>query len=239
MLFMIGVVFLAALVQGLLGFGSAMVAMSLLPDAIGLVTAAPLVAVLALPSEGLMLVRYRGALNWRAAAWLGGGMLAGVPVGMLLLRRVGEGVLLPVLGAVIVVYAVYALADWHLPQLRGLGWALLAGWFGGVLGGAYNTSGPPVVVYGNCRRWLPAEFKGSLQAFFLLCDVTVVAGHALSGNLTPVVWGHLSTALPAVVAGVGVGMAMDRIVPPRLFRRLVLAGLVVLGARLVLTGLQR
>lgn len=239
MSFTLVVVFLAALTQGLLGFGSAMVAMSLLPGPLGLATATPLVAVLALPTEGIMLVRYRGALNWRAAASLALGMLAGVPVGMFTLRHVGEGVLLPILGLVIVAYALYALAEWRLPELRAPHWGVLAGWLGGVLGGAYNTSGPPVVVYGDCRRWAPPEFKASLQAFFLLCDTTVVAGHLLAGNLTPVVWRHIAAGLPAAVLGVGAGMALDRVVRPGLFRRLVLLGLVVLGVRLMLLGLWR
>ena len=239
MLFTIVVVFLAAVVQGLLGFGSAMVAMSLLPGPLGLATATPLVAVLALPSEGLMLVRYRATLNWRAAAWMALGMIAGVPVGMLLLRRIGEGILLPALGLVIVVYALYAVGEWRLPELRSPPWGLVAGWLGGVLGGAYNTSGPPVVVYGNCRRWSPSEFKGNLQAFFLLCDTTVVTGHALAGNLTPTVCDHLAAALPAAVLGVCAGMSLDRWLHPRLFRRLVLGGLVVLGVRLIGLGLSR
>ena len=44
--------------------------MGLLPGVLGLATAAPLIAVLALPSEGLMLLRYRAELNWRAACCL-------------------------------------------------------------------------------------------------------------------------------------------------------------------------
>lgn len=237
MVFVLTVIFLAALCQGLLGFGSAMVAMSLLPGPLALATAAPLVAVLALPSEGIMLIRYRAALNWRAAVWLVAGMLAGVPVGMILLRRVSEAVLVPALGAVIMAYAIYAMADWHLPELRRRRWALVAGWLGGVLGAAYNTSGPPVVIYGHCRRWPPAEFKGSLQAFFLVCDLTVVTGHAFAGTLTPAVGRLVLANLPVVVAGVLAGMALDRLLHPRRFRRLVLVGLILLGARLVGRGL--
>ncbi len=220
--------------QGLVGFGSAMVTMSLLPEHLGLRVAGPLVALMALPSEGLVLLRYRGSLNLRAVARLAVGMAAGVPVGLAALRRLPERPLLIVLGALISAYSLYALLGLRLPGLRRPGWAYLFGWLAGVIGGAYNTSGPPVVIYGSSRRWPREEFKGNLQAFFLLCDLTVVTGHGLAGNLTHAVWLRFLAALPVIVLGAAAGMALDRVVPAALFRKLVLVLLLVLGLRLVL-----
>lgn len=73
--FMLLVVFAAMFTQGLVGFGSAMVSMALLPEPLGLSVAGPLVALMALPSEGLVLIRYRRSLNWRAVARLAAGMV--------------------------------------------------------------------------------------------------------------------------------------------------------------------
>lgn len=72
------------------------------------------------------------------------------------------------LGVVIVAYALYALFNPTLPELAQRSWAYGFGFAGGVLSGAYNTSGPPVVIYGTCRCWQPAEFKSNLQGYFLL-----------------------------------------------------------------------
>jgi uncharacterized membrane protein YfcA len=55
---------------------------------------------------------------------------------------------------------------------------------------------PPMILYGNCRRWPPAEFKGNLQGFFLLTDSVVIMGHALSRNLTVKVWKNYVWTLP-------------------------------------------
>jgi uncharacterized membrane protein YfcA len=233
MAFMLLVVGAAMFTQGLVGFGSAMVSMSLLPGQLGLSVAGPLVALMALPSESLVLIHYRRSLNWRAVGRLAAGMLFGVPVGILALRHLPERLLLVVLGCCISGYALYALLELRLPALRRPQWAYVFGWLAGVLGGAYNTSGPPVVIYGTGRQWSRAEFKGNLQAFFLLCDLTVVCGHVLAGTLTRGVVKLFLPALPVILLGAAAGVALDRFIPVVLFRRLVLLLLLVLGLRLL------
>ena len=106
-----------------------------------------------------------------------------------------------ILGLVIVAYALYALLELRPPELSHPAWGFAFGLLAGMLGGAYNTSGPPVVVYGNSRRWLPVEFKSNLQGFFFLNSVLVVSGHALSHNFTQAVVQNYLTALPALALG--------------------------------------
>lgn len=228
-----GVVFGAVLMQTLVGFGSAMVAMALLPYWLGLLVATPLVALIAATLEALVLMRWREALTWRAIKPLGVGMVVGVPFGVLALSSVDPRILLPVLGGIIVAYALYALLNWRLPELRNSRWAFGGGLLAGLLGGAYNVSGPPVIVYGDCRRWSPAEFKGNLQAFFLLGDALVIIGHGLAGNLTLIVWQNFLLALPAITLGVAAGLALERFIRPNAFRRIALILLIVLGVRLL------
>lgn len=231
--FLLAVVFAAVLVQSLAGFGSAMVAMALLVGPLGLPIASPLVALVAVTLEIAVLARHRQALNLGAVWRLMAGTLAAVPAGVLALRFVPEAALMALLGAVILVYAVYGLLGRRLPELRRPAWAYLAGALAGLLGGAYNVGGPPVILYGDCQRWPPAEFKSNLQSLFLVNDVLVLALHALAGNLTPVVWGRFWTALPALGLALAAGFALERRIPPAAFRRLALALLLVLGARLV------
>ncbi len=227
-----GVVFAAVLMQTLTGFGSAMVAMALLPYWLGLLVATPLVALIAATLEALVLVYWREALNWRAIRQLTVGMVLGIPFGLLALSRVDAGILLPVLGGVIVAYAFYALLNLRLPELGDSRWAYGIGALAGLLGGAYNVSGPPVIVYGHCRRWTPAEFKGNLQAFFLLGDALVIIGHGIAGNLTRTVWQSYLLALPAIALGLIVGLALERFIRPGAFGRMALILLILLGVRL-------
>ena len=67
-------------------------------------------------------------------------------------------------------------------------WAYPAGFIAGCLGGAYNTAGPPVIVYGSLRQWPKEEFRAVLQAFFFVNAVFTVASHTIARHLTTTVW---------------------------------------------------
>lgn len=232
--FLVGMVFfLAVFTQSLSGFGSALVAMSLLPAMIGIRVATPLMALVALVLEVVLVIRYRQALDiksiWRVIV----AALAATPLGVYFLSNVDENISLTLLGIVITGYAIYALLGLKMPRLERPVWAYLAGLFGGLLGGAYNTSGPPVILYADCRRWPPDVFKSNLQGYFVVSSVAVVASHALNGNLTPQVWDMFWWTIPFIVTGLIAGLSLDHWLNPVLFRRLVLVLLIVMGIRLI------
>ncbi len=226
--------FLAALTQSATGFGSALVAMAILPAWVGLRIASPLVALWAGTIEILLLIRYRAAIRLRAISLLTAGMVLGIPLGILILRRVPEAITVPILGGVIAAYAGYVLVSPRLPRLERREWEGGFGFAAGLLGGAYNTSGPPLVLYGHARGWEPAEFKANLQGMFLLSDLLVILGHAVAGNLTGIVLWDYGLGLPTLLAGLAVGFRLDRHISPTLFRRLVLILLLLLGVGLML-----
>lgn len=233
-MFILLVAFLAALTQSATGFGSALVAMALLPLWISLRIASPLVALWAATIEVLLLIRYRASIRFQAIALLAAGMIAGIPPGILILRRVPEAITVPILGGVIAAYAGYALANPRLPRLQPRKWAAGFGFAAGLLGGAYNTSGPPLVLYGHARGWESQEFKANLQGVFLLSDLLVLLGHAVAGHLNGVVLWDYGLGLPALLAGLAIGFRLDRHIRPTLFRRLVLVLLLLLGVGLIL-----
>ena len=233
-LFILLAVFLGCFTQSLTGFGVALVMMAVLPSLVGLHTATPLVALTAIVLEVLMLIRYRSALRFKSILGLLVSSLIAIPVGVFYFRRLDEGIALFILGFVITAYALYALIGFRLPALSHPAWAWGFGFTGGLLGGAYNTSGPPVVVYGNCRRWSPQEFKSNLSGYFLANSIMVVSTHWLGGSFTPQVTSHFLLALPALFLGFLLGQGMDRWLDPELFRRIVLFFLVVLGVRLMM-----
>jgi uncharacterized membrane protein YfcA len=224
----------AALTQRLTGFGSGLIPMAILPGWVGIRTVTPLVALITATVDMLMLGRYRAQIRPRAVYPLLAGMAFGIPLGILALRRLDERVVLGALGVVISLYALYALFGFRLPRPNGRPWAWGVGFLAGLLGGAYNTSGPPLIVYGQAQEWPPDEFKANLQTLFIFNDGLVIAGHLLAHNITGVVARAYLIALPALVGGFLIGGRLDRFLNPDRFRMLVLVLLLVLGLRLVL-----
>jgi uncharacterized membrane protein YfcA len=228
------VIFLAVFTQGFTGFGSAMIAMALLPDLVGIQAATPLVALVAEVFEVYMLLRYRQSMSVQTIWPIVAAAVVGIPFGLLFLKQVDENLVLTILGILIVAYAVYALSGLQLPELKRRRWRYGAGFLAGLLGGAYNVSGPPVILYGTARRWPPMEFKANLQGFFVFSSFFTLVGHFLSRNMSPQVWQYFWISLPALVIGGLLGTSLDRYLDPERFRKIVLVVLVILGVRLIL-----
>jgi len=228
------IIFLGCFTQSLTGFSVALVTMTLLPSLIGLQIATPLVTLVGIVLEVMMLVRYRESIKLKSILGLIASALIAIPVGVIYFSRLDENIALFPLGTIITVYALYALIGFRLPVLEHPAWAWIFGFVGGLLGGAYNTSGPPAVVYGNCRKWSPQEFKSNLAGYFLVGSLMVVATHWLSGNFTSNVWFNFWVTLPALILGFLLGQSMDKWLNPETFRRIVLVMLAILGVRLIM-----
>jgi uncharacterized membrane protein YfcA len=231
------IVFLAVFTQSLSGFGMGLVAMALLPGVLSIRVASPLIALVGGSIEIVLLIRYRQALNLKAVWRLVLASLFGVPLGVWALRNVGENIIITLLGIMMIGYALYGLLEFKLPELNKPVWAYGLGFLAGALGGAYNTSGPPVIIYGNCRGWLPGEFKSNLQGFFLVNTLVVITGHTWSHNLTGLVFKEYLLVFPAIVLGIITGISLDRFINQTTFREIVFWLLIAMGLRLAYSGI--
>lgn len=234
LLFSVLAIFLGAFTQSLTGFGVALVAMAILPSLWGLQIATPLVALTGIVLESALLIRYHESLQMKSIWRLVAASVVAIPFGIYFLRQLDERLALFILGLIIFGYALYALIGFRLPELHHPLWAWLTGLASGMLGGAYNTAGPPVVIYGNCRRWPPQEFRSNLSGFFIVNSIMVVSTHFLSGNFTREVMSIFWWTLPALALGFIAGQSLDKWLNPSIFRKIVLVVLIVLGIRLML-----
>lgn len=228
------IVFTAIFTQSFIGFGLALVSMPLLSLVIGLREAATLVALFSITAEIILLAHYRAALNFRAVRRLIIASLPGIALGVWLLRGIDERIILPLLGVIVTGYALYALIAPRLPRLESPLWADALGFIAGLFSGAYNTPGPPVILYASCRRWPPDEFKSNLQGFFIVNSAVVALTHIVAGNVNQTIIEYYLVVLPAIIAGALAGFALDGRVNAARFHRLVLMALAVLGVSLIL-----
>ncbi|NOX63015.1 MAG: sulfite exporter TauE/SafE family protein [Chloroflexi bacterium] len=227
-------IFAAALQSTLTGFGFALMVMPLAVYLLDIRTAAPLVALVALTLNIINFIRYRQSLDWSEVRRLTLLMMAGIPVGIWALAALDEQIVKRGLGVVLAGYALYAmLRPARLHPISRV-WAYPAGFIAGCLGGAYNTPGPPVILYGSLRQWPHHRFRAVLQGAFLLGAVMVVISHALARNITIEVERLYLLSLPALVLGVAVAARLDRRIPADLLRKAVVILILLLGLSLLI-----
>ena len=229
-------VFVAAFVQGVSGFGFALVAMPILSGMMSLSVVVPLVALSTLANNTIMGLYYRQSCDRSAVMTLLIGAVLGVPLGFWVLQAVPVPWMLTSLGLMIVIYALYAWLGPELPEL-GTKWSYGAGFVSGVLMGSYNLPGPPVVLYGNSQRWPQDQFKGNLTRFFWFNAAVAVVGHGIQHRLSGSLINQFLITLPGLVVGLFAGILLAKLFNPVIFRRVVLGVLMIVGVRLMVLGI--
>jgi hypothetical protein len=102
-----------------------------------------------------------------------------------------------------------------------------------VLGGAYGMNGPPLAIYGSLRGWTPERFRATLQGYFLPASAIGMCGYWIGGLWTRQVSRMYLASLPAVLAGVCVGRALQRHLRGSRFGAYVRGGLFIIGGVLL------
>jgi uncharacterized membrane protein YfcA len=228
------VIFLAILIKAIIGFGEALIAVPLLTLIVGLQSAVPLVGLMGTIITAIVVIQQWRDVDFRSTWQLVLGSALGIPAGLILLKTVPAEWMMHGMGILLVIYAIYTLVAPQWEGLRHPAWVYIFGFFAGMLGSAYNTSGPPVVIYASARRWSPGQFRATLQGCFLPMSLMVIFSHAVSGLWTPTVLLMFVLILPVILIAFGAGTYASRYIPANQFARLVRVGLAVLGVMLVI-----
>ncbi|MBI2497749.1 MAG: sulfite exporter TauE/SafE family protein [Opitutae bacterium] len=225
---------LAAVTQAITGFGFSLLALGAFGWWMDLREASVLLAPVGLAMNVMLFLRLRGHFSWAGIVPLCLAVLAGVPVGALLLWRINLPVLELALAGVMLLSAAQGLRAartgtptfWH-PVIAGIPCGLA----GGLLTGAFGMGGPPVVSFLLNRPLNRFQFIASIQALFALASGVRVTQFVLMGRLDR---GDLPVIVPAVAAaaaGVFVGVHLLHRMSEQLGRRIVLWFVVVCGLR--------
>ena len=107
--------------------------------------------------------------------------------------------------------------------------ALLVGLSSGVLSGALNEGGPPVVMYLALRRWQNDEVKATLQAFLLLMSLVGLGVLRHRGLLGAQHMIYAADGLPAAALGIYAGVLVYGRIDQQAFGRLLTVAMLATG----------
>lgn len=227
------IVFAATFVRSALGFGDALIALPLLTWMISIRQATPLMILVSATVAALILFRDWRKVDWRAVGRLLCGAIAGVPLGAWYLRTIDESLVKSLLAVLILGISAFSLLRPRLLEEKTDRAAPLFGFLGGLLGGAYNTAGPATAIYGAIRRWSAGAFRANIQAYFVPTCCLAMAMYAYNGLWTRQVSWWYVCSLPGVLAGVGLGGALNHRLRDRGFDRVVYVALLLIALLLL------
>jgi uncharacterized membrane protein YfcA len=178
---------LAGFVEGAAELEFPFVAMSLWAWILPPQLAAPLAVFGALLGAVVGLFPLRGGFDLkRLAPFVVGGAL-GVPLGVFLLHNADPLRFRLAIGALLTLYAVYALAAGDSTRVKagGIGVDAFVGVVGGVLGGLSGLAAAPPAIWTRLRGWKHEPRRATINAFAIVVAVLTLAAYARTGAVEP------------------------------------------------------
>ena len=231
---------LAFAVETALGFGAALIAVSLGSFFIDLGELLPALVPLNLALSFYLIGRYHREVD-RAffLRRLLPAMALGMPIGLLLFTSVDASLLKRLFGVFVVLAAGAELVRMRgTAQPRSLGpvGTLAMLFAGGVVHGAFATGGPMAVYVTSRVIDDKARYRATLSALWATLGLVLVITYAATGRLTATTGTMTLALVPSIVLGMVMGEAAFRRVPVAMFRQVVFGTLVLSGVTLVVRG---
>ncbi|PKN43081.1 MAG: sulfite exporter TauE/SafE family protein [Deltaproteobacteria bacterium HGW-Deltaproteobacteria-18] len=221
---------LGGFVNGIVGFGAALVAMPIVASGLDMPLAVSTCGLVVLSLNLQMAWNYRSELDSSGikAVILGG--IPGAFCGLLILKNIPESGLKIGLGALLVVYSLWGLSGTQVNKRKlATSWGMLAGFLSTGLGTAFGFNGPPLAVYLSLRGGTQQQIKAALGAFFIVSGLFIVAAHALSGLYSAQTFWLVAAALPAVWLGAWGGIRVSGRLKDLSFQRVLFIMILIMG----------
>lgn len=227
--------FLGAVVSGLAGMGMGLVLLGMWAHILAPVQIAALIVGYSLLTVGYAIWTLRHALNWRRLAPFIIGGAVGAPIGAMLLTYIDPAKMRPAIGLLLVLYAVYALArPAFKPVQAGLKADVGIGVLNGLLGGLTGLVGIIVTIWCQLRGWPKDVQRGVFQPVMVAASAFTAASLIAAGTVSAETIELYLLGLPALLAGVWLGLNLYGRLDEAAFRKVVLLLLLVSGLALSL-----
>jgi uncharacterized membrane protein YfcA len=227
--------FAGALVAGLTGFAFGLVAASIWLYILTPLQTATLIIAFGLIVQGYAVWKLRGALDWKRLWPFVLGAALGVPAGVTVLTWANPAHVRMGVGALLVLYSLYALFRPAIAPIKAGGAALDAavGFLNGMLGGTTGLAGVLVTIWCGLRGW-PKDvqrtvFQPVAVAIFLMSALWIGGKGAITAETLKL----FLLGLPALLAGTWLGFRLFGRLNEATFRRVVLGLLLASGIALV------
>ncbi|MCU7852124.1 MAG: sulfite exporter TauE/SafE family protein [Candidatus Thiodiazotropha sp. (ex Monitilora ramsayi)] len=227
------VIFGAYFVRGIVGFGSALVAVPLLALVMPITIVVPVIVLLDYLASMSHGIRHFKHIQWKDLFPLLPFTLVGILLALYLLKSLQPGMLTNSLGIFIICYAIYSLLP--LPPLRGSrSWAIPLGTLTGLIGTLFGTGGPFTVIYLGLRELGKSAFRGTIATFFAIDGGMRLIGFSVSGFYGRENLVFALVALPVMAIGLYAGGHIHTNLSRTAFVRLVAVILIGSGIALLM-----
>ena len=232
-----GVAFLAALARGFSGFGAALIFVPIGSAVLGPQLAVPVLLVV----DGVMTLplvpRATRSCQWRDVLLMAAGGMLGVPVGTAILTHADRTAMRWGISMLILVLLIVLASGWRYRAPPAAPVTTAVGLGAGILSGAAQVGGPPIVLYWLGASLNAASLRANVIVYFVLSTAVTMLAYFLGGLLSMEVLAYAVVAAPLYGLGLWLGSRMFGLTSEAVFRR-ACYGLIAVSALVSLPALD-
>ena len=229
--------YIAGAVKGFLGIGLPAAAMALLTLFINPLDAIALIIVPIIFTNALQFLRSENrkqtVIEYKHCA---AALIVSIFVTSMFIKSYPSALITVSIGIAMVAFSINTLVGVKLPIGPRNGWQITIGIASGILGGLSSIWSPPVAMYLLAREVPKEKFIAATGFLFFVGSFPLALGYYLSGILTINIILKSLIGLLVVLAGFRTGEILRKRVPQDIFKKFVLWSFLIMGLRLIATG---
>lgn len=230
--------FAASFLQGMAGFGFALLAVPFLTLSLPITVVVPVILILSTVTNLSVAIEKRKSLRLKEIAPLLAAGVIGIPVGVKLLILINPELLKVIVGLVVVITAICLYFDKKITFKNRKTAFTVTGLISGIMGGSLSMSGPPIILFLTNEGYSRDTFRANMTFYGIITNLVGITSMQFSGLLTEQVWHVAAIGIFSLALGSALGIAVSKNVNEQHFRKFVLIMLAAMSSLAALDGIQ-
>jgi hypothetical protein len=223
----LGASFLAGLMRGFAGFGSAMMLAPVFAVLMGPAHMVPVIMAMELPIGAVIFMETRKQTEWRFVGPMAAAAVVTMPLGVWLLLTIDTRVLTVVISIVVILFVGILASGWRYrgPRRTWLGMSL--GGMSGAMMATTSVGGPPILLYMLAGKDSASTVRANIVAYFLVTSAVVVVMVLAAAPTAATALVDATTFLPTMWLGTWLGSRAHHGASDVVYRRIAYVVLLV------------
>lgn len=212
------IVLLAATLQGITGFGFALISVPLLLLVYDPHTAVAINIMISIVSLSFLTIKVRQVVIVPVVKNLFYGSLVGIPLGAYIFLHFDVHLLKLAIGMITVIFSVILISGLTIKNATGKVWESTVGSISGFLTGSIGMPGPPIILLLSNQKLAKDHFRATTAAYFVLVYVASLVLLFCLGALDKSVALRAISLVPFAILGGHLGFLIFPLVPQAKFQ---------------------
>lgn len=237
MIIVFSVIFIAGCVQGMTSFGFSLLSLPILSMIIDIKVIVPMLVIFSLIMNSIILYKIRKHMKLKDIYLLIVVAALATPLGAKLLINVDKEVLQVFVGILVTLSAILMHYGYKINIKNEKLVHIPLGFMSGLLNGSVSLSGPPVILFLTNQGVDKQVFRATLTAFFWILNVITIVTFYFNNLITGEVVQMTSITVPALVAGVLLGVYFGNKVKDQIFKKITTIMIISMGMLSIITAI--